>query len=78
MVTFFIVLLALLIIAQAAHRWGANSSDGVNSPSGNDASSGMDFTKRVVIKRIALEKLSRRKTSLRSEERQRKGKPDAT
>jgi len=32
MVTLFFLLMALIVLALAAIRWGANSSDGVNSP----------------------------------------------
>ena len=32
MVTLFFLLIALIVIALAALRWGANSSDGVDSP----------------------------------------------
>ena len=32
MVTLYFLLIALIVLGIAARRWGANSSDGINSP----------------------------------------------
>ena len=47
MVMLFIVLMALVILALAAVRCGANSSDGSIARNGRNASAGMAFTKPV-------------------------------
>jgi hypothetical protein len=32
MITLCFLLIALMVLGRAAYRWGANSSDGINSP----------------------------------------------